>query len=242
MRYIGGKSKIAKPLAQAILGNSRSRKFYLEPFVGGGAVFPLIAPEFSWSVAGDMHGDLVQMWNALIFDGWEPPEFVSEDEYQSLRNADPSPLRGFVGFGTSFGGKWFGGYARGNAANGKARNYIDESRRSILSDIATLHDKLTPSELGRFRNQSYSEWKPLPGTVIYCDPPYANTQGYTTGDFDSSSFWDKCEEWSNIGCEVFVSEYSAPSGWREIWSKEHRTNLEKNGTGFHKTVERLFTR
>lgn len=45
-------------------------------------------------------------------------------------------LTGFVGFGCSFGGKWFGGYAK-NKTN---TNYALQSKKSLLKDMATLID------------------------------------------------------------------------------------------------------
>lgn len=243
MRYIGGKSKIAKGITEAILTNSVSRKYYLEPFVGGGAVFPIMAPHFEWSVAGDTHEDLILMWNALIFEGWEPPTGISESDYQSLRNDQPSPLRSLAGFGGSFGGKWFGGYARGGKnADGSPRNHQGESARSLIAARSRIHSELTPSRVGRFRHQSYREWKPIPGTVVYADPPYTDTQGYATGEFDSGEFWGTMEEWGQNGCEVFVSEYAAPDGWVPIWSASHRQSLVRPEQGRSTTVENLFAR
>lgn len=244
MRYVGGKSKVAKSIREAILSETPLRRYYLEPFVGGGGSFFKMAPNFEWSVAGDLQKDLVLMWNALIFEGWTPPEDVTEDDYRRLRNSKPSPERGFVGFGGSFGGKWFGGYARGGFnSNGTPRNHQAESARSLIKDREYVRTNLTPERLGKFRNQGYSEWSPVAGTVIYCDPPYADTLGYEgagTG-FDSDTFWNTADSWVNLGCRVFVSEYSAPEHWDEIWSTPHRQSASLTGSRFL-TTERLFTR
>ena len=237
MRYIGGKSKIARELASVILENATSRKYYLEPFVGGGSMFARLAPEFEWSVAGDAHPDVVMMWNALLHDGWTPPTDVSEDLYADLRNAPSSALRGFVGMGGSFGGKWFGGYARGGTnADGTPRNHQAESARALLK----IRKEVSGSNVGRFRNWSFDRWEPAPGTVVYCDPPYRETQGYSTGEFDHARFWNTVRGWANSGVEVFVSEYNAPDDFECIWAKGKRMSLTQPSQGRPVNEERLF--
>ena len=53
------------------------------------------------------------MWQGLQ-SGWTPPDVITKEEYKYIReHKDENPaLTGFVGFGCSFGGKWFGGLAR----------------------------------------------------------------------------------------------------------------------------------
>jgi len=237
LRYVGGKSKIAGRIRDAILANSTDRRAYLEPFVGGGSTFERNALAFSFAVAGDLSEDLVMMWNALLFSDWEPPPVVSESEYSSLRSAEPSALRGFVGLGGSFGGKWFAGYARGGTnSDGTPRNHQAESARSLIKTRNILQSM---GGLGRFRHTSYDNWG-LDGGVVYCDPPYASTQGYSTGSFDSIAFWEKMEEWAGRGAQVFVSEYTAPDNWVDILSIDHRQSLTLAHQRNTRT-EKLFT-
>ncbi len=233
MRYIGGKSKIAKRLSQAILERTDCRAVYYEPFMGGGAVSEHMAPAFLRSELSDASGDLMMMWFALCR-GWVPPQSVTEAEYSLLRDSEPSPLRGLVGFGGSFGGKWFGGYARGNKKDGTPRNYLDESARNAMR----IAESLVGSTL---LARSYVDLVPVPGSVIYCDPPYAATEGYSAvGGFDSGTFWAKAAEWAASGCDVFVSEYAAPDGWECVWESSHRLSLTLASQGRPATTERLF--
>ena len=77
-------------------------------------------------------------------------------------------------------------------------------------------------------NSDYREYAHEEGDVVYCDPPYANTDHYKAGDFDSAAFW----EWARTrDYPVYVSEYSAPDDFVSIWSKEKRSlfNDKKNG-------------
>lgn len=237
MRYIGGKSKIAKQIAETILSIRPEREHYLEPFIGGGAVFAKMAPHFERPVAGDVQVDLCLMWDAVFNDGWLPPDSLSEDDYEALKTSDASPLRGFAAFGCSFGGKWFGGYARGgNSADGSPRNHQGESSRAVAKIASSVNRSV------RIHHADYRQWSPIPGTVVYCDPPYANSQGYVSGDFDSSEFWKVVEGWASSGSHVFVSEYAAPAHWNQIWSSEKLVTLKKttDDGGRQVKIERLF--
>ena len=52
------------------------------------------------------------MWKELQ-KGWITPDIITKEDYYYIKeNKDEKPyLTGFVGFGCSFGGKWFGGLA-----------------------------------------------------------------------------------------------------------------------------------
>lgn len=56
-------------------------------------------------------------------------------------------------------------------------------------------------------NLSYDEVEILPDSVIYVDPPYANTHGYYKADFDHERFYGWLERQE---CPVYVSEYFMP--------------------------------
>ena len=57
-------------------------------------------------------------------------------------------------------------------------------------------------------------------TVIICDPPYRDTQGYQV-EFDNDKFEQWCIDRARDGYEVFVCEYAiANPAFEEVWSKE----------------------
>ncbi len=59
-----------------------------------------------------------------------------------------------------------------------------------------------------------------PESVVYCDPPYAGTDGYasTGGQFNNAEFWKAAEKIAEAGIPVYVTEYTAPPGWVSILS------------------------
>jgi DNA adenine methylase len=223
MRYLGGKSKVGKRIAEVILAHTTNRGDYYEPFFGGGGMFKHLGPRFKTTFASDVHEDLMLMWQAAK-DGWIPPE-ITEDEYARLRDGEPSALRGFAGFGCSFGGKWFGGYARGGG-----RRYSFESSRNVQSIARAIRD--TSLALC-----SYSDLNPTRGSVVYADPPYRGTTEYSH-EFNHDAFWLKAKEWSELGVLVHVSEYSAPPEWTAIWSGSHTQFVAKGSR--KETTEKLF--
>ncbi|KOG22017.1 DNA adenine methylase [Streptomyces viridochromogenes] len=234
MRYVGGKSRLARAISEAIQARRQGRSKYVEPFLGGGATFARMAPLFDHASAGDVVPDLVLMWQAAK-NGWQPPTDVDDALYEALKTAGPSPVRGFVGFGCSFGGKWFGGRAKGGFnADGTPRNHAAESARAVL--------RLAPRMAGAdVRQCGYQDWRPDADTVVYCDPPYAGTQSYgAAGAFDSALFWKTAESWVADGALVLVSEYEAPAGWVPALVTEHRQSLQHGKGGRPKTVETLW--
>ncbi|MFK5283614.1 hypothetical protein ACI3PL_28975, partial [Lacticaseibacillus paracasei] len=68
-----------------------------------------------------------------------------------------------------------------------------------------------------FEFGSYADAKPIPGQVVYIDPPYANRSAEGIAgkrkalapEFDHVDFWNRVHEWSNDGTRVFVSEETA---------------------------------
>lgn len=121
MQYIGGKFRIAKFIVP-VLNRLRGDRDYLEPFIGAANIFCKIP---GTRIGSDSHPDLILLLQAVRDGTIAFPDAVSEEEYQRIRREPPSALRGFVGFGCSFAGKWFGGYARDPRSD---RNYAISNR------------------------------------------------------------------------------------------------------------------
>lgn len=230
MKYMGSKNRHAKELLPIILKDRQPKQWYVEPFVGG---FNMIDKVKGLRLANDSHYYLTELFKA-IQRGWIPPSNVSELDYLKVRDhkdAYAPQLIGFVGFGCTYSGKWFGGYARSNRDNGTARNHADESKRNILKqaeDIAGI--KIT--------NMDYRVLFIPPNSIIYCDPPYANVTEYRA-TFNYEAFWTWVRKMHIVGHQIFVSEYSAPDDFECVWSKKTNNTLVQN-TGSKQGVEKLF--
>jgi DNA adenine methylase len=225
MKYLGGKHGIGKAIADFLSAQCQSGHnidTYLEPFCGSLGVFKHMVQRNMYKkyIASDIHEDLIQMWKEIQDNTLVLPNHISEEEYNRLRESkSPNALKAVAGFGMSFGGKFFGGYAP--KWTGKSgRNFLNEFKHSI--------DKIKPIIQNKhvvFYNKSYLKWKPK-NMLIYCDPPYSNTEAYTTGDFDSNEFWNTMRLWSKNNC-VFISEEKAPRDFVVVWKRKKRRTLGK---------------
>lgn len=217
MQYFGGKAKTAKYIAPIINSCLRPGQIYREPFCGGLNVTALIRPDVV-RIAQDANPHLMVLYRA-IQQGWEIPDTVTEEEYDRLK-ADPqiSPLKTFAGFACSFGGKWFGGFARDERKGDVT--FVTTGKRGLLKKFETLQS--VAFSCGDFFELNTT------GEVIYCDPPYAGTTGYSgvPGRFDSKAFWQKVRDLTDAGNLVFVSEYEAPDDFTCLWSLDVKTDMK----------------
>ena len=255
MQYLGGKSRISKQIAEVIneisgwkikncktIGTDnyehqffqrerereRESKCFVSLFCGTCSIESKIEG-FDKMILNDNHEYLIELLKG-VQNGYELPEFISEQDYKYIREHkdDDKVLSGFVGFGCSFGGKWFGGYAR-NKTN---TNYALQSKKSLLKDMDTLMDV-------EFTCQDYRNVILPNDCVVYADPPYNGTTGYGKEKFNSDAFW---EYMRNISKEhlVFISEQNAPEDFIPIWEKPFTRTLDVNKNNQFKVTEKLF--
>jgi DNA adenine methylase len=228
---MGGKTRVASQICAVMRARSRGSDTYVEPFLGGGSVAALMAPEFRTVHLSDANESLVMLWQEVL-SGWKPPGHITKPQWEALRaDVRPSALKALAGFAASFGGKWFAGYA-----SSPGRNYVAGSTRQLVKHASGFRH-------AEVRHLDYIEAGAFvgPGTVVYCDPPYEGTTGYgAVGSFHSAQFWDTMREWTGRGAKVFVSEYTAPDDFVPVWRLKVQVSLAKDGNTDIGT-EQLFT-
>lgn len=226
MRFVGSKSRVAKyivPIIQSYIDKSNS-EFYLEPFVGGANVIDKISCERK--IGYDINHYLIELFKHLDMVKYLPDDISKEEyaavreSYQAVDHKYPDWYIGAVGFLASYNGKFFGGRAcKVHTKIGTVRNYYDEAKRNLMSQIPHLSDV----EFGEhdYKSLDMSRFK---NGVIYCDIPYKGTTGYQS-EFDYDMFWKWAEDCSanNI---VLVSEQVAPNNWKSIWSQPVKRTLD----------------
>ena len=228
MQYFGGKCRIASALAQHLNTYSGMFTCAVDLFCGSLNVGSRL--QYEHIVANDSHPYLMAMWEAVQV-GWVPPRTVSEEEYNRCRqfpDADP-PLTGFVGFGCSFAGKWFGGYARSGT-----RNYALNAHNSVMRKAAAV------KPLTLMTGQWFDCVIPS-GALVYADVPYRHTTAYSmlTGGFD----WLRFMDWARTQQAVLISEYlhNVPSDGHVVWSAVSKQDIRNRGKTKTPTTEVLFT-
>lgn len=232
MKYMGSKARIAKYLLPIILKDRKPGQWYVEPFVGGANMIDKVDGR---RIGADSNKYLIAFLESLQ-NGFEPPKNIDESLYLHVRdnkNMYKDHIVGCLGFCFTYAAKWFGGFI-GNSKDVVCvgRDRIGESYRAIekarlqVSGVDLVHSP-------------YDELKIPENSIIYCDPPYANTTKYRDS-FDHDSFWQWCRDKAKEGHKVFISEYNAPDDFECLWSKEINSSLTKD-TGSKKGIEKLFT-
>lgn len=234
MRFMGSKARIAKYILPIILKNRKKNQYYVEPFMGGCNIIDKVDGK---RIGNDLNKYIVALYKALQC-GWIPPDFISEEFYNDIKNNlnnYDNHLIGFVGFGCSFGGKFFGGYARGGFnSDGSPRMYSRESKNNLIKQSKLLKDV-------DFYNYNYCELKIPDNSIIYCDIPYKNTTKYNKiDDFNYDKFYNWCIKMKDIGHEIFVSEYDMPDYFKCVWEMDINNSIPSNKTKSIKRKEKLF--
>lgn len=225
MQYMGSKNRIAEHILPIMLAERKPDQWWVEPFVGGANMIDKVEGN---RMGNDSHEFLIALLVALR-DGYIPPTDISKELYYAVKSKPqeyPNELVGFVGFLCSFGGKWWGGYA----FNKKGDNYAEIGSRCLVKQAKNLEGVV-------FKSGSYLELEIPENSLIYCDPPYANTCKYKDG-FNHDVFWGWCRTKTKSGHTVFISEYYAPNDFVCVKEIQHKTILDKNSQ--YPRIEKLF--
>ncbi len=214
------------PILCADLG--RLGGFLYEPFTGGFNVIPRLGASVKRALCGDLHPGLISLYQSLQIGLWDPPENLTEDEYDWLKlNRDWSdPLTAFAAFGCSFGALEFSTYAR--APNHPERNYARAAARSLRRKarwMAPVEFRLQDFEGGSLDCDLYGP------AVIYADPPYLGTAGYLGSTFDHQRFYRWCGIMAEAGHVVYISEFSQPGrglAFETAWEKVRFRGIRSN--------------
>lgn len=229
MRYCGGKGHYTDGIIQTIRSLIPTGGVYWEPFVGSAKIIARVRHCHRYGSDIDPH--IIRLLIA-IQKGWKPPNRVTEDVYHIWKERKDwdHPMVAFVGYGCSFGGKFFGGYIR------KGHGTLEEVRSTLMKQKPFL-------EGIDFRVRDYREgfWgKGIPDAV-YCDVPYDRTiaVGNRTTKFNSDEFWKWCAQMSKKSI-ILVSEYSClVPGAKCLWSKTMPKSL-RSKDGIDTKTEKLF--
>ncbi len=239
---MGSKSRLIKDIVPILYMARSEGQTFVEPFCGTA----IIAQNMEGPViASDLNRYVIALLKA-VQRGWTPPDNISEQQYTYYKELYKKlkddrqktcslvdAMIGFVGIGCSYGGKFWGGYARGKNSRGEPRNYADEQKRNL---------EKRKEKLGHINLlcEDYRLLKIPPNSLIYADPPYNSSTQYRS-KFNHEEFWAWCFSKKDEGHTVFVSEYRAPPSneIRCVWSKKITSSLTKN-TGSKYGVEKLF--
>lgn len=84
-------------------------------------------------------------------------------------------------------------------------------------------------------NKFYDEIEIKPNSIIYCDIPYKDTDGYNNQEFDFDKFYNWCKNQTEL---LFISSYEMPDDFISVVEFEHRCTL--SATANNKVIEKIF--
>jgi DNA adenine methylase len=212
MRYLGGKTRLKKELVP-IIRNRVGRGIVWDAFCGGLAMSEGLA-QTGGGLSSDACIPLIALYDGIRA-GWQPPALVTKEMWEAAKALpDSDPLKGYAGFGCSFGGMYFSSYAKPEdtltIASGPSAGHSCK-RNYHAATIKVLKRQL--AKIGTPFVRDFLLETPIPGfAAVYCDPPYADTVRYAgVRPFNHDLFYSCVEAWACV-CPVFVSEYECPIG------------------------------
>lgn len=229
MKYMGSKNRIAKHILPLILHSRQSDQYYVEPFVGGANMIDKVTGP---RIAGELNFYVASLLKELQ-NGWLPAKNVTEQQWFHVKeNKDQYPPHfvGYCGICLSFGSVWFCTFARDAKGN---RNYAEEAYRNLSKQAP----KLKGIEI---YCADYRQLYIPDNSIIYCDPPYEGTDKYRGFEqIDHKRFWMWCRLMISKNHLVFISEFTAPEDFIEIWRMEISSAIAEKALGKN-VIEKLF--
>lgn len=204
---------------------------YYEPFIGGGSMLMTLilnsdAIRVKHYVCSDLNKGLIDLWTVIKdrpnevsdhYEGlWEAmnggnikEQSFKRSFYESIRNRynkEHDPLDFMFIDRTCFNGLIrYNGNGEFNSPYHLNRNGI---RPTVLRKIISEWSNLLNSYDVQFNCHSYDKVLPNKGDFIYLDPPYANTNGMYSGNFNKKDFFEYLR---NLNCK-FALSYDGISG------------------------------
>lgn len=231
--YKGSKSQIA----ESILSYLPEGKRLVDLFGGGGAISHAASFSYKWDfVLYNELSPLVCRAFSMAIHGEFSTEnrWISREDFFRLKDTDP-----YVAFCFSFSND-LKTYAYGKEVEPwkKALHYARVYEDNSLLKAMGIDSDGSREDLKRFfkdsykgeleslerlpieiTNSSYTDYTYLPGDIVYCDPPYENTDCGSYKGFDSNAFY----EWVRTRpFTVYFSSYTAPSDFYLCWEQDKR--------------------
>ena len=214
LKWVGNKQRFAHEIVSYFPPRFGT---YFEPFLGSGAVLATLAPDAA--AGSDAFKPLVGIWQALIDRPEELKRWYAERWEQT--RGDPKEVvyeRVKASYNASPNGPdllylcraCYGGVVRFRKKDG------------YMSTPCGVHNPITPASFSRradewrrrcrgtqFRHADYAEAMESagPGDLVYCDPPYADTQAilYGAQSFSLADLFDAIGRCKSRGVSVALS-------------------------------------
>lgn len=213
LKWVGNKQRFAHEIASYFPDDFDT---YFEPFLGSGAVLATLRPERA--VASDAFGPLIEIFMMLRQDPSRLKEWYSErwsrsaagdkvEVYEQVKASyNKSPNSADLVF---LSRSCYGGVVRfrkDGYMSTPCGAHSPVSPESFSKRVDEWHDR---TEGAKFEHMGYEEAMELAqaGDVVYCDPPYKNTQSilYGAQAFSLDDLFARIAECKDRGVAVALS-------------------------------------
>lgn len=223
VKWAGGKSGL---LLQLMAHFPQKFERYLEPFVGGGAVF-FALKQRTPAVINDSNTELTTLYDVvrtepkkLIRELGKLADKYSETFYYEVRSSRPTDPVAIAARLLFLNKTCFNGLYRENSRGDFNVSFGKRVNCPALYEIENLFSASERLKHAKVLNQDFSEVlaRAKKGDLVYCDPPYeplnstSSFQSYTPQRFPTSAqerLRDACVEAANRGAVVFISNSTA---------------------------------
>lgn len=227
LKWVGNKQRVAAQIVQYF---PRDFGTYYEPFLGSGAVLGAVAPESGQ--ASDVLEPLIEIWQLLV----EDPEALIEayDHYRSQLDlgADRKTVyeTALTEFNRSKRGSEFiylsracyGGVIRFRKSDGYMSTpvgaHIPISTESFKNRVYEWRKRVSHTKFA-CHSYEYAFEKAIAGDLIYCDPPYVDSQKilYGAQRFILDELMERIKDAKDRGIRVALSiDGSKRSGSKRV--------------------------
>jgi len=240
MRYMGGKSRLAKYLLPIVLKDRESDQPYYDICCGAGAMSTSTSTISIASpvTAVDINFYTIEAMKLIRDHPTALPknnhEFTEEDYlfYKSLYKENRHHLLhpgifGYIGYTGSFAGKWYDTWAKDTQVT---RDFIAEGYRNAQKQSPCIQNV-------NYIAASFDSVEIQEESIVYIDPPYRDSTRYThiKEPFPYAAFYEWCKYIKyDKKCKVFLSEYWTP--FTPVWSKEVPRNISRKKTKKNKDI------
>lgn len=164
MQYLGGKQRIAKPLSEFLNSQLTEGQTFVDLFCGSCNVVSNIRQDVK-RYANDKNKYLPVFWGQLQL-GWLPPTVVTREQHAEWKKKEvvseiEIATKCFIGYGCSFSGDFFRGYA----TNKRGYDFCRSAYNSSIRKANKMKDV-------EFFSMDYSDFICPEGSLVYCDIPY----------------------------------------------------------------------
>jgi DNA adenine methylase len=211
LRRLGNKKKIAKEIQKYF----PPHKIYIEPFFGAGGMF-FNKPKAKYNIVNDLDSDVFNLFQVVMNQKEElekafymmPIHSDLLKYYKENKETDPIKKALRFLFLSNFTIMGTGTSIRGSST--------EESKENIDKNLKDTFDKLQYVKffnfdfIDFFRTISFRRQSEIDGVLVYCDPPYLETNDNYSNSFTKEQSKDLLDTLEKTKCKFAMSEFDHP--------------------------------